>query len=82
MDAIKDALTQAGNLVQQAAHTVVEALRGDETENNVRQFCMCTIVNMLFFVSTRLKQILLTKISIVNKKNSNKNNKHHFKKVK
>lgn len=41
MDTIKDALTQAGNLVQQAAHTVVEALRGDETEKNVRHFFVC-----------------------------------------
>ena len=32
MDSIKDALTQAGNLVQQAAHSVVEAIRGGETE--------------------------------------------------
>jgi hypothetical protein len=35
MDSIKDALTQAGNLVQQAAHTVVEALRGGENEEKV-----------------------------------------------
>jgi len=33
MEPIKNALSQAGNLVQQAAHTVVEAIRGtDETE--------------------------------------------------
>ena len=34
MDSIKDALTQAGNLVQQAAHTVVEAIRGGENEES------------------------------------------------
>jgi hypothetical protein len=32
MDSIKDALAQASNLVQQAAHTVVEAIRGGENE--------------------------------------------------
>ena len=32
MEQIKDVLTQAGNLVQQAAHTVVEAIRGGEGE--------------------------------------------------
>jgi len=32
MEPIKNALAQAGNLVQQAAHTVVEAIRGGETE--------------------------------------------------
>ncbi|CAF1464722.1 unnamed protein product, partial [Adineta steineri] len=32
MESIKNALTQAGDYVQQAAHTVVEAIRGNENE--------------------------------------------------
>lgn len=32
MEQIKDVLTQAGNLVQQAAHTVVEAIRGGDSD--------------------------------------------------
>ncbi len=36
MDTIKDALTQAGNLVQQAAHTVVEAIRGGENNETTK----------------------------------------------
>jgi hypothetical protein len=36
MEPIKNALAQAGNLVQQAAHTVVEAIRGGETEESTK----------------------------------------------
>ncbi len=36
MEPIKNALSQASNLVQQAAHTVVEALRGGETEETTK----------------------------------------------
>ena len=32
MEPIKNALAQAGNLIQQAAHTVVEAIQGGENE--------------------------------------------------
>ena len=32
MEPIKNALAQAGNLVQQAAHSVVEVLRGGDSE--------------------------------------------------
>jgi hypothetical protein len=32
MEPIKNALSQAGNAIQQAAHTVVEAIRGGDSE--------------------------------------------------
>lgn len=45
MEPIKNALAQAGNLVQQAAHAVVEALQGTEhtettTEEKVKMFSL------------------------------------------
>jgi hypothetical protein len=36
MEPIKNALSQAGNLVQQAAHSVAEAFRGGETEETTK----------------------------------------------
>jgi hypothetical protein len=36
MEEIKNALSQAGNLVQQAAQTVADAFRGGETEETTK----------------------------------------------
>jgi len=46
MEPIKNVLTQAGNLVQQAAHTVVEAFRGGE-EEETKKDNVCLFIYLL-----------------------------------
>ena len=62
MEPIKNALSQAGNAIQQAAHTVVEAIRGGDSEETT------TKDNVGVFICSINKQYLIYRL---NKKKKN-----------